>query len=802
MAGYILKISLEGTRPPVWRRIVIPEDITFSVLHEIIQIIYDWDGEHLHEFSTNEAGVFITDEAPSAWNYQESKTRVNEFLTDYKWIRYTYDFGDDWRHKIVLEKEDPAYQLNYAQVLKYRGDNFIEDFVWDSYGESEEDEEYCDCSNRSPFDLNDVNRRLKNLKYHYSQKAPAKKSWTLDGDRDESMDRVMDSELDAILDRNSDISIEDFFRILINHAPDKETEEAVKTLRSTMTEIERLGKLHEKVKSLPLQQSSKNTGSSKLAKMSNAVRVFCVERQQWAKEHPDGKDIPYQWELNAGSVSMVQALTCLNRTELTDYCKYWGISVKKNASKAVMAELLYEEFAGNPKSICYVFTVQELQELFWIQAGTIRQTFTQDQNNCILKAIALGLLQAEIISQGDGKIGKLALTAEASDLLGKLKKQPWKRMIKQIEAVSDKIMQILYLYEVLDFDFLYRRLTEWWKLEIDQWELDRILYCHINFGEIARTCTSELDQHRYLMANELNTEQVLYDMYTYASDMGEYPFTLEEVSKMGEGFNELYPCWDVLYELLLKYAYFASDTAIFDDRLNDFFILVLNGGSSTELFQEVHNMIHTDTHGFQFLLWNAAMACCMNTGLPMLKGYTRRGLSEQKHMPVSIYRLFTEKELVEKVQKDTPIYLMPCEIQMELYQAMEIMDLKDSVTAIQAVQKQLGVNNYEIQIMILTCHINQGEFGKAEPFLRSLKKELGNQDPYVNEVSDLIEIAKMQAQRESGEDILFDSLSWPNASSGSATYRRNTPKVGRNDPCPCGSGKKYKKCCGRGKENK
>ncbi len=28
-------------------------------------------------------------------------------------------------------------------------------------------------------------------------------------------------------------------------------------------------------------------------------------------------------------------------------------------------------------------------------------------------------------------------------------------------------------------------------------------------------------------------------------------------------------------------------------------------------------------------------------------------------------------------------------------------------------------------------------------------------------------------------------------------YQRETPKVGRNDPCPCGSGKKYKKCCGR-----
>ena len=31
---------------------------------------------------------------------------------------------------------------------------------------------------------------------------------------------------------------------------------------------------------------------------------------------------------------------------------------------------------------------------------------------------------------------------------------------------------------------------------------------------------------------------------------------------------------------------------------------------------------------------------------------------------------------------------------------------------------------------------------------------------------------------------------------GHVTYRRETPKVGRNDPCPCGSGKKYKKCCG------
>lgn len=31
---------------------------------------------------------------------------------------------------------------------------------------------------------------------------------------------------------------------------------------------------------------------------------------------------------------------------------------------------------------------------------------------------------------------------------------------------------------------------------------------------------------------------------------------------------------------------------------------------------------------------------------------------------------------------------------------------------------------------------------------------------------------------------------------GGVPFRRETPKVGRNEPCPCGSGKKFKKCCG------
>ncbi len=46
------------------------------------------------------------------------------------------------------------------------------------------------------------------------------------------------------------------------------------------------------------------------------------------------------------------------------------------------------------------------------------------------------------------------------------------------------------------------------------------------------------------------------------------------------------------------------------------------------------------------------------------------------------------------------------------------------------------------------------------------------------------------------DDEEFDETSGPEADYLWEPYTRSEPKVGRNEPCPCGSGKKYKKCCG------
>ncbi len=52
-------------------------------------------------------------------------------------------------------------------------------------------------------------------------------------------------------------------------------------------------------------------------------------------------------------------------------------------------------------------------------------------------------------------------------------------------------------------------------------------------------------------------------------------------------------------------------------------------------------------------------------------------------------------------------------------------------------------------------------------------------------------------QPKEPENVIYRHGDEVEAAEPQQTYRRETPKVGRNDPCPCGSGKKYKQCHGR-----
>ena len=50
MEVYAIKVTLLGTRPPVWRRILVERDMTLRNLHLTLQTVMGWENSHLHEF--------------------------------------------------------------------------------------------------------------------------------------------------------------------------------------------------------------------------------------------------------------------------------------------------------------------------------------------------------------------------------------------------------------------------------------------------------------------------------------------------------------------------------------------------------------------------------------------------------------------------------------------------------------------------------------------------------------------------------------------------------------------------------
>ena len=47
---YQLRIALRRTKPPIWRRVLVPPSMYLDTLHHLIQVVMGWEDRHLHMF--------------------------------------------------------------------------------------------------------------------------------------------------------------------------------------------------------------------------------------------------------------------------------------------------------------------------------------------------------------------------------------------------------------------------------------------------------------------------------------------------------------------------------------------------------------------------------------------------------------------------------------------------------------------------------------------------------------------------------------------------------------------------------
>lgn len=93
---YQLNISLKYSEPLIWRRLLVPAAFTFDHLHKVIQVLFNWEESHMHEFNASQVfrGEKISGRTLLRSYFERPKQKAN----------YTYDFGDSWEHDILFEQ--------------------------------------------------------------------------------------------------------------------------------------------------------------------------------------------------------------------------------------------------------------------------------------------------------------------------------------------------------------------------------------------------------------------------------------------------------------------------------------------------------------------------------------------------------------------------------------------------------------------------------------------------------------------------------------------------------------------------
>lgn len=106
---YQIKVTLLGTDTPIWRRLLVPADLTLEQLHDVLQLAIGWENCHLHEFRIGRQRFGKPD--PTERTLGGPRTASERTVRLFSVLGragakavYMYDFGDSWEHELLVEK--------------------------------------------------------------------------------------------------------------------------------------------------------------------------------------------------------------------------------------------------------------------------------------------------------------------------------------------------------------------------------------------------------------------------------------------------------------------------------------------------------------------------------------------------------------------------------------------------------------------------------------------------------------------------------------------------------------------------
>lgn len=715
MAGYLCKIVIEDTHPPVWRRIMVPDKITFGELHDVIQRLFGWEDEHLHEFRIP-ADCLVIDGEDESWgnHYQEDETLIDPFFRNYKWVRYTYDFGDDWRHKIQIEKLDPDYTARSVMLMKFKGDNFLEDCggLWGA-----------DEDSRVPFDRAYVEAYLNQKTF-----------------------------------------------------PIHEELQEVKLLKESMAD---LGQMMQK-----LLQLKPEILQAKMAQMGDACSGKISAMNQKIDAWKTFENTSAPWKLAKSERTQQELLMDLGETEANDYFKYLriprhGLFMSREEQVCAVAENLKQ----NPEYICYVLDPKEYQQLItWIKYPLGNFSERPVSQTMMMKLLALGLCDFE----RKAMYGEIRFATDIDQIIGAFDTKKRKQIYQMLEQRDFRLGNMIQVYGLIELEGLYEMYKDLYEKNLEKEAFFRYIYWHSRFNDFVDT-VYRLDGSCYVVSKELDANVILRRSEAYDKELTYAHYTTKELEYRGDDLANRSDWLDILFTTLhyqMKMEIYKAQ-----DWLFEIVSMVMNGDTVDQIIEALEKENgQPERVEVSAEVWTVICGLMLELEQPMLKGRSRLVYAKEKECSPWTLGMVSEQLNVLSIQKSR-MYQFPAEVQMLMYKA----NINGSEAAIRQLVEYKETNHIhseEYLYLLADACVIVGQTQLAESLIQQLK----NLSSAGRKATSGLE-ARLQERYEVVDDE--DDWDWLEEQEVQQPYVRTAPKVGRNDPCPCGSGKKYKKCCGR-----
>ncbi len=106
---YQLHVSLAFSEPVIWRRLLVPGELTLQEFHRVLQVCMGWSGEFNHQFYIGKIFYSASASSTEGMRFHEANHLLADLEEAVKWCcTYIYDAGDGWEHEIILEDALPA----------------------------------------------------------------------------------------------------------------------------------------------------------------------------------------------------------------------------------------------------------------------------------------------------------------------------------------------------------------------------------------------------------------------------------------------------------------------------------------------------------------------------------------------------------------------------------------------------------------------------------------------------------------------------------------------------------------------